>query len=1026
VASILLNDIELQFPNLTIVSASAGSGKTHTLTLKILQLLLSRHIPNNRLNNVLAMTFTKNAAAEMRQRVLEYLKKAFLGDKGILDQLRPLVSMNEVHLRTRCGELIDLILQDYSAFQVQTIDSFMARVFRASAMEFGFSPTFEIVMNNRTILDAAFEQFIRDLATDPSRQQLLEELTDILVESQNTSSRYIWNPFQKLSDEVRNLYNTLCAQSKEVLPFLGDERQLKTLRSEILNTFHHLHTLVRDSGLEITKNYANVAAIAHAGDVDKLIELKSVNKPLKAGKSKTEKERVEEWNARLKPILEQFKSLSAEYVVQQAYRYYLPYVEAHKLFRSTIEQMMRRNGQVHLPDVNSMLLKYISEEIIPQVYFYMGDVIFHYLIDEFQDTAPVQWEAMKPLFAEALSKHGSLFVVGDTKQSIYAFRHADWRIMKNLMETIVFPSAPPEVQELDTNYRSFERILDFNKTVFQEVVPKEAGREAPRASGLSTFKQEVNENNRKKGYVEIVSFENDDDQEQQRAKILEIIRDCHTRGFRNGDITIMTPKNEHVVAVSGWLNQDHIKFISHSSLDIRGRSITNDIIALLHFLDSPIDDLAFSTVLLSDTFRRALAADDVKLTMEELHVFLLSMRRAEHQAPLYASFRSRYTDIWMRYFDELFTVVGYLPMYDLLSEIYKQFRLFENAPNEEGALAKLLDIMKDFEEKGQNNLKDFLAFADDEADDADWNIAVPHGEDAVSVMTIHKAKGLDNRVVIVLLVDSQSRSNNMFVEENVDGVRLVHITKDSAQYNESLQELYNHYRFERTVDDLNKLYVALTRAKEEMYLISVRTEHADEPSKFLPTSGYEPTVKPIVEQQKQTLEPAVPLYHSPVRIPASSISSENLALYERRRGEAIHEVLSHIEFADADIETLVLISIKKIAGSWMPPADEALINSSILEFLRLPEIAPFFARVEGRKIMNEQEFVNPDGRLFRMDRIIVDAGEVTVIDFKTGEDKDAYTDQIHGYRDILQNLYPGRTICGVLAFVDRKKLWVVA
>ena len=102
----------------------------------------------------------------------------------------------------------------------------------------------------------------------------------------------------------------------------------------------------------------------------------------------------------------------------------------------------------------------------------MGDTVFHYLIDEFQDTAPVQWEALKPLLAEALSKQGSVFLVGDTKQSIYAFRSADWRIMKNLMETVVFPSAPPDVRALGINYRSFEQILEFDKTVFQSIVPK--------------------------------------------------------------------------------------------------------------------------------------------------------------------------------------------------------------------------------------------------------------------------------------------------------------------------------------------------------------------------------------------------------------------------------------------------------------------------------------------------------------------------------------------------------------------------
>ena len=215
------------------------------------------------------------------------------------------------------------------------------------------------------------------------------------------------------------------------------------------------------------------------------------------------------------------------------------------------------------------------------------------------------------------------------------------------------------------------------------------------------------------------------------------------------------------------------------------------------------------------------------------------------------------------------------------------------------------------------------------------------------------------------------------------------------------------------------------------------------------------------------------MYHSSVRVPINNISSEKLALYERRRGDAIHDVLSQVAFADADIETLISSSINKIAGGWIQPHDEARMKLSIVEFLRLPEIAPFFAHVENRMIMNEQEFVNPDGRLFRMDRIIVDADTVTVLDFKTGDDKDAYTDQVQGYVDILNNyfngdvsedfdsstkphpnlplkgegiislplfrgdergsskhakLFPGTrySIHGVLAFVDRKKLRVVA
>ncbi len=336
-----------------------------------------------------------------------------------------------------------------------------------------------------------------------------------------------------------------------------------------------------------------------------------------------------------------------------------------------------------------------------------------------------------------------------------------------------------------------------------------------------------------------------------------------------------------------------------------------------------------------------------------------------------------------------------------------------------------MEVIKNFEYTGQNNLKDFLAFAEEEGDDTEWNIAVPRGADAVSVMTIHKAKGLDNRVVIVLLVDSKQRPENLFIEEDEEGVRLVHITQKSTEYDSGLQNLYNERRFERSVDELNKLYVAFTRAKEEMYVISVKSEWADAPSKFLPQSGFEPTEKPKVTKRVEDRELKAELHHSSIRRPVEVVSSERLALYERRRGEAIHHVLSRVECVDANIEERVSSAVKEIVGSWEGPVDTSRIKSLILEFLQLPEISPFFASIEGKRILSEQEFVSPDGRLFRMDRIVVDTNMVTVLDFKTGNDKDEYSEQVRHYMEILQDFYPGRTVHGVLAFVDKKKLRVV-
>ena len=1024
--SILPDDTGLKFPNFTVISASAGSGKTHTLTLKLLQLLLSRRVPNNSLKCILAMTFTKNAAAEMRKRVLEYLKKGYLGNGYIIQELMTIVPMEKDQLQLRCGEMIDAILKDYSTFQIQTIDSFMARIFRASALEFGFSPTVEVIVDNQYLLDEAFEQFTRNLSSDSTKRHLLEDLTDLLIDNQSLSSRFIWDPFHKISHEVRNLYNTLSSQSKELISLSHNKVTIDRIRREILDTFQKLNALVQKSGLEITENFKLVKDVAVREDVDDLIERKSLYAlPVKRSGSSKTKEKVKEWSSQFTPLQEKLSRLASDYVLESSKSYYYPYAEAHRFLRNTIGQIMHINNKVTLSYVNHVLLSYISEEIVPQVYYYLGDSVFHYLIDEFQDTSIIQWEALKPLLAEALSKRGSLFVVGDTKQSIYSFRHADWRIMKDVMATDTFPSAPTEVRELDTNYRSYERIHSFNKTVFHSLIPERMEGEAPHASGLSTFIQKVKEGNENKGYVEIVSFDNSGDNSPERNKILEIISDCRKRGYRYCDITILTPKNEHVVDISGWLNSEEIPFVSHSSLDIRGRKITGEIIALMRFLDSPIDDLAFSTILLSETFHRLMSATNKSLTETEIISFIIQDRKDNRKVSLYTSFRLRYHDIWKQCFEELFTVVGYLPLYDLVSEIYKHFRLFELAKEEESTLTRFLEVIKNFEEIEQNNLKDFLEFVDKEGDEADWNISIPHGIDAVSVMTIHKSKGLDNRVVIVLLEDTNLKSNNLFIDNQENGVQLLRVTQKYAELCENLKALYNQRLLNRSVDDLNKLYVAFTRAKEEMYIVSLKKPKASEPSKFLPTIGFEPSAKPEVSKIETRKELNAATYQSLVSKMVEAVSAEKLAFFERRRGEVIHEILARIEYVDQNIEEVISAITSEITETTSEYTSAVNMKTLILEFLRLPEINFYFTRIQDRIILNEQEFVANDGRLFRMDRVVIDTDTVTVLDYKTGEEKDTYSDQINGYFAILQDLYPEKTIHGGLAYIDRKILRMV-
>jgi ATP-dependent exoDNAse (exonuclease V) beta subunit len=227
------------------------------------------------------------------------------------------------------------------------------------------------------------------------------------------------------------------------------------------------------------------------------------------------------------------------------------------------------------------------------------------------------------------------------------------------------------------------------------------------------------------------------------------------------------------------------------------------------------------------------------------------------------------------------------------------------------------------------------------------------------------------------------------------------------------------------VDDLNKLYVAFTRAREEMYVLSVKSEKYDEPSKFLPVKGYEPTIKPIVEKKDSILMPQAEKRFATRSVPMDTTNAVKLAVYERQRGDHIHAILSQIEFVGEHIEDSLHILIEQHAPETTAGMDIHLLQNTLLGFLSSPEILRWFTPQTGRTILNEQEFVTADAGLFRMDRIVVDANTITVIDFKTGDDKEGYTEQVQRYMNILKSYYTERSIQGILAFVDRKNIRTV-
>ena len=1034
-SSILQKDTQLVFPSNIVVSASAGSGKTYTLTQRYVQFLLSSYISHRSSRNILAITFTNLAAKEMRQKVLDYLKALCLGNEKQVEEMSALISLDASTLKQRASECVDQLLTAYSDFQVKTIDSFMVSVFKASALDFGFNPDVQIQLTNDTLIDEAFDAFSREFVSRPEQAALLDSLIDMLSQTREGRKRFLWDPYKAIREEVKGLYELISSQPKPPLfEPRGDE--MKVIRQRITLHASSLHSMLTSLGLPIQKNLERDLLQVIASDVEQVVGRTLKDRVVGRLVGPKMQRAYEQNEPQILETLRKYNDSIREYALVRARSYYTPYLKAIAEVKDVLDGLKRRKGTLFIHDINKMLVENLLQERVPDVYFRLGETIYHYKIDEFQDTAPIQWANLRPLIEHSLAQGtGSLFAVGDTKQSIYGFRFADWRIMKRLKESNEFPSAHYEVKSLDTNWRSGERIVEFTRKVFEECVPRTDWAESGRLSGLDECRQQVPEKQRGKGYVEACFIERDEEANPEREKIISIIQDCTARGRQLRDIALLTPNNEDVITVSGWLNEHGIPFISHSSLDIRTRKITGEILALLLFLDSPVDDLSFASFLLSDLFQSTLQHHHRSLTKQHVSDFLFTATR-DGQAPLYKAFQAHHVDVWEGYFADLYTTVGYLPLYDLVSELYKVFDVFSVMPEHEGTLVKLLDVVELFEERGNSSIKDFLSFALDTPEGSGWEMDVPVEGDAATLMTIHKAKGLDFPVVLVLLYDWRSAGRPYTVEELENGIRILRVSEKDADKVESLSVLYNDQKLRNQTDDLNKFYVALTRAEEEMYVLSVfgdgkrerkgerKTREERVPSKFLPERGYEPTTKPPVVKRSARRQQSLATFHHTSRQKYEPGTWRRLGVEEMARGEALHAVLAKIESVVGDIDQVVARAMQTMDVELPHGVDRVQIRAIASGFLRDLEIQQFFKPLPGRQVLREAEFANASGLLYRLDRVLLEADSATVIDFKTGgtELEKEYREQIQNYVSLLKEVFPDKKVSGLLAYVDLRQM----
>jgi len=1011
-------DNELSFPQAMLISASAGSGKTYTLAHRCVQFFLSDRVPGNSFPSLLAVTFTNNAAKEMKARVVETLKALALKDERALADVSELLCADPGAVPGMAASVLEKLIDNYSDFHIQTIDSFLTRIVKASCAELGLAPDVGVVMSDSSFIDGAVRKFLSGNDTGVLKAGINGFLE--VVNSGGGTGSYIWNPF----DAVRDVFGSFYKEQSRTGQDFGE------IREDVKGKEKSAEKAVLDYCSSLTEGYTNKATsffnpaplkCLRAGDLAGAAEKVGGENVFFSAREYKKNPELKEHAAYLLHEL-------GVWAEMKALGFYLPYVNFYSLFYSGIRKKSSSSpDSIYLGDVPGMLSEYIKSNTIPDIYLSLGERINHFLIDEFQDTSRLQWNVFRLLIEEALSKRGSLFLVGDVKQAIYMFRNADYKIMSSMLNSpddaggllsTASLENKLECQDLPNNYRCDEEILRYSESIFKEKLPafRELFPDDP--TKLTKSRQSaVNPG----GYVrtKILTLQKGEEDEVMDAAYGEIaaaVKDIAGR-YSYKDIAVLVPKKKYIEPIINCLNGHKIKATSFSSLIIFRRKVGAELMSLLKFLAVPSDNLSLAAFLKGSVF-----ASVSKMKRTQTDDFLFEFASSGKEKLLYV-FMKEHPDtapLWNSFFEDIFRKTGYLQLYELVSLIFRTFRVFENFPSEHSCLVRFLQAVADSSSNEKNSLETFIEWAEDIDEDSEavFSVPLPKFTDAVRIMTYYKAKGLGFDAVINFIPSGKDPNKNIFFSSEDGGEKTYRISKKNCLLSGKLKSIYDGYKRDENIQKLNSLYVILTRAKHEMHNIVVR---GASPAQTIPWlfDEYESGSGPARRAEAKQIYP-----ESCVTVPSGKdlriVEPKKPAFggfKERAEGELVHGVLAayvYSEDPDSEIDTL----LKKFARDYRFDLDFAAVKKRLTDILKNKTVSGYFKPLPGRTMSAEEEICMPNGGVIRPDRIVVDREAVTVIDFKNGKEHgDQYRAQLRGYMRALSGIY-GRSVRGMLVYLD--------
>jgi ATP-dependent exoDNAse (exonuclease V) beta subunit len=769
------------------------------------------------LRGIVAITFTNRAATEMKERIVLALKHIALGG----GQGKRLAEETGLEPQ-EASAWLDVILAHFGDFHVRTIDSLVYALMRAFSLEMGLRPDLEVVFEQEAVLDRCFDGLLSSArwedGSDPL-YQLFSELVETYLEIEGAGGMVLEKGIRR---RLHELYERANGSFE-----LGPKPDLRAAEAKLKLSAEKLGSGIAECGLEeflhkgIFKPQYLKDPLAHVGRG--FFEKNSIGEAL-TKKFQGVRETAISWP---EGLYQEVKSTREDYLHLLATARIHAYVRALEELQREVRGLSQREGLIIGGEWLHLVKEFLQEgeEAAPYAFLKLGSKVNHFLIDEFQDTSRPQWGALFPLLEETLSKGGTLFYAGDVKQAIYGWRGGDSRLFGEVAE-VHFPSVPPEGRRGETltvNYRSLVKIVDFNNGLYRllgdgECVDAIAGMILGQKSeeesreylsqlicrNFADVEQEAAPRLKdgERGEVQIFSFLAPAEQLRQevRGRLIGQVKEVWER--RKEGIAVLVRRNRDAEDITEWLMAEGIPVVTENSLRLRSSDLIKGLVAFLRFLDYPLDDLSFWGAAASRLFKGLPA-----LSFEDLESFL---SKGGWQPPLYKAFEGRFPEFSKEYIRPLLAQVGFVTPYDLAREVVERFRLVERFAAEGVFMYRFLELMFRMEAKGQRGLSHFLRYWEEGG--MEEKIGLPDEVLAVRILTIHKAKGLEFPVVFI-----------PFTNWRLERPRLAKLVDGSFV---SLKRPLPH-KLEReaismmitdALEALNLLYVATTRAEEELYL----------------------------------------------------------------------------------------------------------------------------------------------------------------------------------------------------------------